>query len=137
MPKKVLTLVFSTCVLAITALAQTPVKPQTVSSAPINVVLADGTAIKLRLGNTAANSGARVGETIELEVAEEVRVSDVVVVAKGNIANAEVTGLHYGHGSGTRFDVNLRSITLSDEHVIPVRSTHERANRANRGVSNS
>src|SRR6201987_3060999 len=129
MPKKVLTLVVSGCVLAITALAQTPVKPQTVSSAPINVVLADGTAIKLRLGNTAANSGARVGETIELEVVEEVRVSDVVVVAKGNIANAEVTGLHYGHGSGTRFDVNLRSITLSDEHVIPVRSTHERANR--------
>jgi PEGA domain len=129
MPKKVLILVFAACVLAVTAVAQTPAKAQAAPSTPINVILADGTAIKLRLGSTAAASGARVGENIELEVAEDVRVSDVVVVAKGNIANAEVTGLHAGLGSGTRFDINLRSITLSDEHVIPVRSTHERANR--------
>jgi PEGA domain len=129
MAKKVLILVFSTCVLAIVAVAQTPAKPQTASSAPINVVLTDGTPVKLRLGNTAANSGVRIGENIELEVAEDVRVSEVVVVAKGNIANAEVTGLHFGHGSGTRFDISLRSITLSDDHVIPVRSTHNRANR--------
>lgn len=129
MPKKVLKLVFSAYALAVTAAAQTPAKAQAAPSAPINLTLADGTAIKLRLGSTAAASGARVGETIDLEVAEDVRVSDVVVVAKGNIANAEVTGLHAGLGSGTRFDINLRSITLSDEHVIPVRSTHERANR--------
>ena len=134
MAKKVLTVIFSTCVFAIAGVAQTPEKPQTASSAPINVVLTDGTAVKLRLGTTAASSGARIGENIELEVAEDVRVSDVVVVAKGNIANAEVTGLHFGHGSGTRFDINLRSITLSDDHVIPVRSTHERASRDNQAM---
>jgi hypothetical protein len=129
MPKKVLTFVLSVCALAVTAVAQTPSKPQTAPNTAINLVLADGTPIKLRLGSTSAAGAARVGENIELEVAEDVRVSDVVVVAKGNIANAEVTGLHAGLGSGTRFDINLSSITLSDEHVIPVRSTHERANR--------
>jgi hypothetical protein len=129
MPKKVLTFAFAVCVLSVAANAQTPAKPQVASSAPINVVVADGTPVKLRLGNTAAANAPRVGENIELEVAEDVRVSDVVVIAKGNVANAEVTGLHAGMGSGTRFDVNLRSITLCDERAIPVRSTHERGNR--------
>jgi hypothetical protein len=128
MPKKVLTLALAVCLLQVVAGAQTPAKPQPATT-PVNVALTDGTPVKLRLGNAAAANGTRVGETIELEVAEDVRVSDVVVIAKGNVANAEVTGLHAGLGSGTRFDVNLRSITLSDEHVIPVRSTHERANR--------
>jgi len=128
MPKKVLTFALAVWLLPVAAGAQTPAKPQP-ASAPINIVLPDGTSVKLRLGNTAAATGSRVGETIELEVAEDVRISDVVVIAKGNIATAEVTGLHAGLGSGTRFDVNLRSITLSDEHVVPVRSTHERANR--------
>jgi transcription elongation GreA/GreB family factor len=128
MPKKVLTLALAVCLLQVVAGAQTPAKPQPATT-PINVALTDGTPVKLRLGTAAAANGTRVGETIELEVAEDVRVSDVVVIAKGNVANAEVTGLHAGLGSGTRFDVNLRSITLSDEHVIPVRSTHERANR--------
>lgn len=129
MPKKVLTFAFAVCVLSIAAGAQTPTKAQVTANAPINVVVVDGTPVKLRLGSTAATSPARVGENIELEVAEDVRVSDVVVIAKGNVANAEVTGLHAGLGSGTRFDINLRSVTLSDEHAIPVRSTHERANR--------
>ena len=128
MRKKLLSSVFCVCVLTSAAAAQTTAKPQAVSGTPTNVVLADGTPIKLRLGNTAASGGARIGENIELEVAEDVRVADVVVVAKGNIANAEVTGLH-GGGSGARFDINLRSITLSDEHVIPVRSTHAGVNR--------
>lgn len=129
MSKQVLTLAFAVCVLSGAAKAQTPAKPQGTASALVNVVLADGTPVKLRLGSTAAANAARVGENIELEVAEDVRVSDVVVIAKGNVANAEVTGLHAGLGSGTRFDVNLRSITLSDDHAVPVRSTHERANR--------
>ena len=128
MPNKVLTFALAVSLLPTSAGAQSPAKPQPPST-PINVVLTDGTPVKLKLGNTAAANGAHVGETIELEVAEDVRVSDVVVIAKGNIANAEVTGLHSGMGSGTRFDISLRSIALSDEHVIPVRSTHERANR--------
>jgi hypothetical protein len=128
MRNNLLTFVFCVVWLTLAAVAQTPAKPQAAPT-PINLTLTDGTPVKLRLGNTAASSGARVGETIELEVAEEVRVSNVVVISKGNVASAEVTGLHAGLGSGTRFDINLRSITLSDEHVVPVRSTHDPVNR--------
>ena len=61
------------------------------SAATVNVVLADGTPVKLRLGATAAANGVRVGETIGLEVSEDVKVGDVVVVAKGSPASASST----------------------------------------------
>jgi PEGA domain len=129
MRNNILTFAFCVVWLTLAAVAQTPAKPQSAPSTPINLTLRDGTPVKLRLGSSAASGGARVGETIELEVAEDVRVSNVVVISKGNVASAEVTGLHAGLGSGTRFDVNLRSLNLSDEHVVPVRSTRNRASR--------
>ena len=118
-------------VASLACLAQTPVSkpPVQAASQPVAVVLADGTPVKLRLGSTAAASGARIGENLDLEVAEDVRVSDVVVVAKGNQASAEVTGLHAGVGNAGRIDINLRSVTLADGQVIPVRSTKDRPSR--------
>ena len=119
----VLFLLIAACWIAAAQSAPAPSSP-----APLNAVLADGTPIKLHMGST-TTTNARVGENIELEVAEEVRVSNTVVVAKANIANAEVTGIHAGLGSGTRLDINLRSVTLSDGQMIPVRSTKDRPNR--------
>lgn len=103
--------------------------PDSNSAAPLSAVLVDGAPIKLHMGNTTAANTARVGENVELEVAEDVRLSNTVVIAKGNVANAEVTGIHAGLGSGTRLDINLRSVTLSDGRTIPVRSTKDRPNR--------
>jgi len=95
---------------------------------PVNVTLADGTQLRLRLGSTTTWSNVRVGENLELEVADDVRIAGVVVIAKGSAANAAVTGLHAGvnGGAGGRIDVNLRSVTLADGRVVPVRATPER-----------
>lgn len=120
--------------ISVLSVAQTSAPNSTASSSPVEVVLADGTPIKLRLGNTATASGVRVGENLELEVSEDVRVSDIVVVAKGNRASAEVTGLHAGVGNAGRIDVNLLSVTLSDGKVIPVRSTKDRPSRDNQAL---
>jgi hypothetical protein len=97
----------------------------TANTAPVNVVLADGTPVKLRLGSTAASNGVRVGENLELEVAEDVRVGDVVVIAKGNVASAEVTNLRSGasNGRGGWIDINLESVTLADGQRVPVRAS--------------
>lgn len=118
----VLTVGVSTVWLA--SIAQTAPAPQPSAgiSSPVEVVLADGTPVKLRMGSTAASGGARVGESLELEVAEDVRVADVVVIAKGNVAATEVTGLHAGVGNAGRYDINLRSVRLSDGEIVPVRA---------------
>ncbi len=96
-----------------------------VSTAPVNVVLADATPIKLRLGATAGTNGVRVGENVDLEVVEDVRIGDVVVIAKGSPASASVTNLRSGvsAGRGGWIDVNLESVNLADGQHVPIRAS--------------
>ena len=92
------------------------------NTTPVNVVLADGTAVKLRLGS--AFTGVRVGESLELEVAEDVRVSEVVVIPKGSVGNAQVTNLRSGaNARGGWIDINLESVTLADGQRVPIRAS--------------
>jgi hypothetical protein len=131
MCRKSLGLGLLTFALSLTSLAQTAGSASPLaapSAAPVNVVLTDGTQLRLRLGSTTTPGSARVGENLELEVADDVRIAGVVVIAKGNVGTAAVTGLHAGVGSGPggRIDLNLRSVTLADGRVVPVRATRER-----------
>jgi hypothetical protein len=101
--------------------------PATASPAPVSVVLQDGTAVKLRLGTTAAAKMIRVGETLELEVAEDVRVGDSVVIVKGSSASASVTNLRSGGNvKGGWIDIDLDSVTLSDGERVPIRASKQR-----------
>jgi PEGA domain len=100
------------------------------SNTPVNVVLEDGTPVKLRMGATAATNGVRVGETLDLEVSEDVRVGDVVVIAKGSPASASVTNLRSGGNvKGGWVDIDLDSVTLSDGERIPIRASKQKAVR--------
>jgi hypothetical protein len=97
----------------------------------VNVVLQDGTAVKLRMGATAAANGVRVGETLELEVAEDVRMGDVIVIAKGSTASAAVTSLRSGGNvKGGWVDIDLDSVSLSDGERVPIRASKQRMTRA-------
>jgi hypothetical protein len=101
--------------------------PSTASPAPVSVVLQDGTAVKLRLSATATASSVRVGETLDLEVAEDVRVGDVVVIGKGSPASASITNLRSGGNvKGGWIDINLDSVTLSDGEHVPIRASRQR-----------
>jgi hypothetical protein len=108
--------------------AQTSVpKTATANPAPVNVVLQDGTVVKLRIGATAAANGVKVGETLDLEVAEDVRIGDVVVIAKGSPASASVTNLRSGGNvKGGWIDIDLDSVTLSDGERVPIRASKQR-----------
>ncbi len=109
------------------ASAQTAAPAPATSPAPVSVVLQDGTAVKLRLGTTAAAKVIRVGETLELEVAEDVRVGEAVVIAKGSLASASVTNLRSGGNvKGGWIDIDLDSVTLSDGERVPIRASKQR-----------
>ena len=105
-------------------------KATATSAVPINVVLQDGTPVKLRMGATVAANGVRVGETLELEVSEDVRVGDVVVITKGSPASASVTNLRSGGNvKGGWVDIDLDSVTLSDGERVPIRASKQRSVR--------
>src|SRR5258705_8124329 len=112
------------------ATAQSAAPQPAANTAPVNVVLPDGTPVKLRMGATAAANGVRVGQTIELEVAEDVRVGDVVVISKDSPADAEVTNLRSGGNvKGGWIDIDLDSVALSDGQRVPIRASKQRAVR--------
>src|ERR1700756_1219479 len=115
--------------LGVTSLAQAPAaSPAGAPSKPIQGSLADGTPGKLRMGSTASGV-VRVGENLELEVVEDVRVGDVVVIAKGNVASSEVTGQHTSAGTVGRYDISLRLVMLSDGEIVPVRAAKNQSSR--------
>src|SRR5262249_52884467 len=54
-------------------------------------VLHDGTPIKLRLGRTLSSADAKVGESVDFEILEDIVVGGVVVIARSGTAIATVT----------------------------------------------
>ena len=77
--------------------AQSPSAPKANSapapaSSPSSPVLQDGTPVKLRIGQTVSSADAHVGETVDFEVLEEVRLSNLLIIPKGGVAWATVTG---------------------------------------------
>ena len=88
-------------------------QPATPSSAA-RFVLEDGTPVKMRLGQTVSSESAHVGDTIDFEVLEEVKVSGILVIPKGGIAWATVTQAQPKRrmGRGGKLDMNIDSVRL-------------------------
>ena len=125
MSKIMMLLALITAGFSLNSASQTPVpQASAASTAPVNVMLADGTPVKLLLGTTAAANGVRIGENLELEVADDVRVGDVVVIAKGSPASVTVTNLRSGASNGHGWiDINLESVMLANGHHVRIRAS--------------
>jgi hypothetical protein len=119
--KKTLSLILSTAITVVPALAQqgaTTAPPETQTSAPntTRFVLEDGTPIKLVLAQTVSSSDASVGQTVSFEVVEDVLVDGIVVVPKGSTAWATVTAAEHKKtmGRGGKLDMNIDKVRLAD-----------------------
>ncbi|HXY48797.1 MAG TPA: PEGA domain-containing protein [Terriglobales bacterium] len=116
---------------AVAAFAQAPSTQSPVPApAPISTqgVLSDGTAVRLRLVNVSAPSAVRVGDILELEVVEPVRVRNVVVIPAGSVAKAVVTNPQSKMSSGREgeMDVNFLGVALSDDSKVGLRGGKQR-----------
>src|SRR5512133_3884631 len=89
--------------------------------------LEDGTPVKLRLQRTISSSDAKVGDTIDFDVLEEIRINDLLVVPKGGIAWATVTQAQGKRrmGRGGKLDINIDSVRLVDGEKVPLRAIKE------------
>lgn len=94
---------------------------------PADFVLHDGTPIKLRIGRTMSSADAKTGETVDFEVLEDVKVGDVVVIARGANAMGTVTrGKPKGRmGKGGKLDINIDSVRLVDDEKVALRAVKE------------
>jgi len=106
-----------------------PASPQTQAPAasPGKPVLEDGTPVKLRLTRNVSSADARVGDTVDFEVMEEVRVGDLLFVPKGGIAWASVTEAQAKRrmARGGKLAVNIDSVRLVDGEKVALRAVKE------------
>ncbi len=99
----------------------------TPSAAPKGFVLEDGTPVKMRTNRTVSSSDARVGDTLDFEVLEEVQVEGVVVIPKGGLAFASVTEAQAKRrmARGGKLDINIDYVKLLDSEKAPLRAVKE------------
>lgn len=100
------------------------VPPQT-SEPPKPNTLLEGTPVRLRLGRTLSSASAHEGEEVDFDVLDDVKVSGVVVIAKGGLALATITDAEHKRtmGRAGKLSVNIDSVRLVDEEKAALRAT--------------
>src|SRR5579871_2296780 len=90
-------------------------------------VLEDGTPVKLRFGTTVSSSTAHVGDSVDLEVLEEVTVGNTVVIQKGATAIATVTDAHSKKSMGRagKLDINIDYVRLADGEKAALKAVQD------------
>src|SRR2546423_9531690 len=97
------------------------------TATPNGLSLEDGTPIRLRISRTVSSADAHVGDTVDFEVLEELRVGNVLLVPKGGVAWATVTEAQSKRrmARGGKLDMNIDSVRLTDGEKVPLRAVKE------------
>lgn len=119
--------IFLTLVLSVSAmLAQTSTSatasnavPAPTSSSPARVILKAGTPVNLKLGQTLSSRTAKVGDSVEFVLDQDLQASDVVVVRKGARVLGTVLEVHKpgAVGKGGALDIQLDYLKAKTQHV--------------------
>jgi hypothetical protein len=145
MSGSIASLIVVCCVLS-TALAQSSSPPRSSSqSQPANAqpiapakgfVLADGTAVTLRLGRNLSSADAHAGDRVDFEVAEEVSVNRIVVILKDSPASGTVIAAHKKRrmGRAGKLDVSIESVQLADGEKATLRAVKEGQGGSHTGI---
>ena len=77
-------------------------------------VLEESTPVRMRLNRTISSSDAKVGDTVDFEVLQDVSVNGTLVIAKGNLAYATVTEAQSKRrmGRAGKLDINIDYVKL-------------------------
>jgi ankyrin repeat protein len=88
-------------------------------------VLKDGTPVKMKLRRTLSSAGAHKGDTVDFEVAEDVTIAGVVVIAKGGSAVGTVTeAAPKGRmGKGGKLNLGVDTVRLIDNEAANLRGS--------------
>ncbi len=97
------------------------------AGSPSSPILEDGTPVKLRIARTVSSADAHVGETVDFEVLEEVRLSNLLIIPKSGVAWATVTEAQSKRrmARGGKLDMNIDSVRLIDGEKVALRAVKE------------
>jgi hypothetical protein len=106
---------------------QTSAVPAVTAPTTGKFMLEDGMPLKIRLGRTISSADSKVGDTVEFEVLEEVKVEDIVVIPQGGIAWASVTEAEHKKrmGRGGKLNITIDAVRLTNGQKAPLRAVKE------------
>jgi len=122
--------VFATSQEQQTSTAGTPASPAVQSAptqSPAPGTLLDGTTVKLKISQTISSEEAKTGQEVPFEVLEDVNVSGVPVIKKGDSAFGTVTKAESKKrmGRAGKLDMSISYVRLADQEKVPLRATKE------------
>jgi antitoxin (DNA-binding transcriptional repressor) of toxin-antitoxin stability system len=107
--------------------AEGPAAPRSPIPACKQPCLIDGTAVRLQFAETVSSADAHVGDRVQFEVLDDVKVGDTVVIAKGGVAWGSVTAAQPKRrmARGGKLDIVVDSVRLADGDKAAIRATKE------------
>lgn len=90
-------------------------------------VLEDGLPVKLRINRTVSSADAHVGDTVDFEVLQEININGKLVIPKGGLAFATVTGAQSKRrmARGGKLDINIDYVRLLSGDRAALRAIRE------------
>jgi len=115
------------CMFGFQGFAQTTAGPSEIRKAPFAFGLFDGTPIRMRINRTVSSADAKVDDTVDFEVLEDIKVGDVIVIPRGGVALATITEAkpRRNMGRSGRLNMNIDSVRLTTGEKIPLRAVKE------------
>lgn len=106
--------------------ATAPVQAQTLKPA-LAFGLQDGTPVKLRSTRNLSSADAKVGETVDFEVLEDVKIGETVIIPRAGIAWATITEAQPKRrmGRGGKLNVNIDSVRLTSGEKAALRAVKD------------
>src|SRR5262249_24496558 len=111
--------------------AQSASADESVTSAnyttPKGFVLEDATPVKMRINRTVSSADAHMGDTIDFEVLQDISVNGTLVIQKGGLAFATVTGAQAKRrmARGGKLDINIDYVRLVDSEHAALRAVKD------------
>src|ERR1700674_5603817 len=104
--------------------AQEPQPVATVVKQPLAFGLEDATPVKLRINRNISSADAHVNETVDFEVLEEVKLHDVIVIARGGTAWGTVTEAQPKRrmGRAGKLNINIDNVRLTSGEKVALRA---------------
>ncbi len=102
-----------------------------VTTQPLKPALAfgleDGTPVKLRITRNLSSADAKVGETVDFEVLEDVKIGETLIIPRSGIAWATVTEAQPKRrmGRGGKLNVNIDSVRLVSGEKAAMRAVKD------------
>src|ERR1039457_3542915 len=117
---------------------QTVVAAQTSSNftSAKGFVLEDGTPVKMRINRTISSGDARVGDTVDFEVLEDISLNGTLVIPKGGLAFATVTQAQAKRrmARGGKLDINIDYVKLVSSEKAALRAVKDMSGGGHTGA---